>query len=73
MLSPRRRGFGESWPERCNSAMKTLWAPWRIDFLGFGHVDLPMPIFFIISLALGALLLHLWQRYGPPGDTAEPE
>jgi len=42
------------------------WAPVRIDLLGW-KFQLPMPVFFLINLALGALLLRLWQIYGPDG------
>ncbi len=49
------------------------WAPVRIDLLGW-KFQWPLPIFFIVSLVLGAVLLWLWQLYGPRGgDGGEQE
>ena len=47
------------------------WPAVRIDLFGW-HIDAPKPVVFVVSLALGAVLLRLWQVYAGRRGVQEP-
>ena len=47
------------------------WTLVRIDLFGW-HFDAPKPVVFAVSLALGAVLLRLWQVYVGRRGVEEP-
>ncbi len=47
------------------------WTLVRIDLFGW-HFDAPKPVVFAVSLALGAVLLRLWQVYVGRHGVEEP-